>query len=134
MGLFWKSFLGRNSSLDLPAFLFSNSLPYGLEDSKELRPLIRRVLGEEALNSWAFGFSLNGLFEASLRAVEGLLALLSWDIIEYEIEVYYAIIIRRNPQNGVRPLCYNHDLGSRPWVPSGCGDSGSNQPREPNTP
>ena len=39
--LFWKSTSGRNGSLEHPVFLFFNSLPYGLEESRELRDLIR---------------------------------------------------------------------------------------------
>ena len=35
--LVWKSCAGRNNSLELPVFWFSNSLPYGLEESRELR-------------------------------------------------------------------------------------------------
>ena len=38
--LVWKSFSGRNSSLEPPVFWFSNSLPYGLEESRELWILI----------------------------------------------------------------------------------------------
>ena len=34
--LVWQSFLGRNNFLEPPVFLFSNSLPYGLEESREL--------------------------------------------------------------------------------------------------
>ena len=34
--LVWKSFSGRNNSLEPPDFLFSNSLPYGLEESRTL--------------------------------------------------------------------------------------------------
>ena len=30
--LVWKSFSGRNSSLEHPVFLFCNSLPYGLKE------------------------------------------------------------------------------------------------------
>ena len=47
--LFWKSFSGRNSSPEpiygAPCFWFSSSLPYGLEEPRELRDLIRWVLG-----------------------------------------------------------------------------------------
>ena len=45
MELFWKSPSGRNSSWEPPVFWFSNSLPYDLEESRELRDLIRWVLG-----------------------------------------------------------------------------------------
>ena len=34
--LVWKSFSGRNNSLELPIFGFSNSLPHGHEESREL--------------------------------------------------------------------------------------------------
>ena len=34
--LVWKSFSGRNNFLEPPVFLFPNSLPYGLEELREL--------------------------------------------------------------------------------------------------
>ena len=34
-----KSFLGRYNSLEVPLFEFFNSLPFGLEKSRELRAL-----------------------------------------------------------------------------------------------
>ena len=37
-----KSFLGTNNSLKAPAFGFCDSLPFGLEESRELRALIDR--------------------------------------------------------------------------------------------
>ena len=40
-----KSFSGRNNSLNPPVFGFCDSLPFGLEESRELRALIRWVLG-----------------------------------------------------------------------------------------
>ena len=40
-----KSFSGRNNSLKSPVLGFFNSLSYGLEESRELRALIRWVLG-----------------------------------------------------------------------------------------
>ena len=43
--LVWKLFSGRNNSLKAPVFLFSNSLPYDLEEFRELRALISWVLG-----------------------------------------------------------------------------------------
>ena len=51
--LFWKiyweqnlkSFSGRNNSLKSSVLRFSNSLPLGLEESRELRALISWVLG-----------------------------------------------------------------------------------------
>ena len=43
--LFRESFLGWNSSLEPFVFLFSSSLPYGLEESRELRDWVRWVLG-----------------------------------------------------------------------------------------
>ena len=42
--LFWKSFSGRNNSLEPPNFWFHNSLPYSLEESRELRDWIGWVL------------------------------------------------------------------------------------------
>ena len=44
-----KSFSGRNNSREPPVFRFSDSLPYVLEESRELRALSRWVLEE-----WAF--------------------------------------------------------------------------------
>ena len=41
--LFCKSLSGKNSSPEHLAFWFSNSLPYGLEESREFRDLIRWV-------------------------------------------------------------------------------------------
>ena len=41
---FLKSFSDRNSSLE-PRFFIFNSVPHGLEESRELRYLIRWVLG-----------------------------------------------------------------------------------------
>ena len=38
-----KSFSGRNDSLQSPIFRISNSLLYGLEESRELRILIQRL-------------------------------------------------------------------------------------------
>ena len=43
--LVWELFSGRNNSLEPPVFWFSNSLPYVLEESRELRALIRWALG-----------------------------------------------------------------------------------------
>ena len=40
-----KSFPGRNNSLEPSVFRLSNSLPYGVDESRELRALISRVLG-----------------------------------------------------------------------------------------
>ena len=40
-----KSFSGRNNPLKPPVFGFCDSLPFGLEESRELRALIRWVLG-----------------------------------------------------------------------------------------
>ena len=40
-----KSFSGRNDSLKYPVFRFYDSLPFGLEESREFRALIRWVLG-----------------------------------------------------------------------------------------
>ena len=40
-----KSFSGRNNSLEAHVFGFTNSLPYGPEESMELRALFRWVLG-----------------------------------------------------------------------------------------
>ena len=40
-----KEFLGKNNFLEVPVFGFSNSLPYSLEESRELRALISWVLG-----------------------------------------------------------------------------------------
>ena len=40
-----KSFSGRNNSLEPSVFRLSNSLPYGVDESRELRALISRVLG-----------------------------------------------------------------------------------------
>ena len=40
-----KLFSGRDNSLEPPVLGFSNSLPYGLQDSRELRALISWVLG-----------------------------------------------------------------------------------------
>ena len=39
--LLLKSLSGRNKSLEVPPFFFSNGLPYDLEESKDLRTLIR---------------------------------------------------------------------------------------------
>ena len=38
-----KSFPGRTNSLKCPAFLFCDRLPFGLEESGELRAMIRWV-------------------------------------------------------------------------------------------
>ena len=40
-----KEFLGKNNFLEVPVFGFSNSLPYVLEEWRELRALISWVLG-----------------------------------------------------------------------------------------
>ena len=40
-----KSFSGRNNSLMSPVFGFRDSLPFGLEESREVRALIRWVWG-----------------------------------------------------------------------------------------
>ena len=40
-----KSLSGRSNSPEAPVFGFSNNLPYDLEESRELRPLISWVLG-----------------------------------------------------------------------------------------
>ena len=40
-----KSFSGRNNPLKPPVFGFCDSLPFGLEESRELKALIRWVLG-----------------------------------------------------------------------------------------
>ena len=39
--LFWKSFSCRNSSLEPPVYWLSNSFPYDMEESRELRDFIR---------------------------------------------------------------------------------------------
>ena len=39
------SFSGRNNSVKPPAFGLCDSLPFGLEESRKLRALIRWVLG-----------------------------------------------------------------------------------------
>ena len=40
-----KSFLGRKDSIKPPFFVFYDSLPFGLQESRELRALIRWVWG-----------------------------------------------------------------------------------------
>ena len=40
-----KLFLGKNNSLKPPFFGFCDSLPFGLEESRELKALIRWVIG-----------------------------------------------------------------------------------------
>ena len=40
-----KLFSGRNNFLKPPVFGFCDSLPFGLEESREQKALIRRVLG-----------------------------------------------------------------------------------------
>ena len=42
---FFKSFPGRNNSMECHVFGFSNSLPYALEGSRQLKALISRVWG-----------------------------------------------------------------------------------------
>ena len=56
---FWKSFTGRNSSLEPRSFFFktSNSLPYNLEESRELRDLTRWDLGYFAFFSCYYEFT-----------------------------------------------------------------------------
>ena len=39
-----KSFSGRNNSVEVPGFAFSNSFPYDLEESRECRALISWAL------------------------------------------------------------------------------------------
>ena len=40
-----KSFSGRKNSLEAPVFGFCDNRPFALVESRELRALIRRVLG-----------------------------------------------------------------------------------------
>ena len=45
MELVLKSFSGRNNSAEVPRFVFPNSLPYDLEESREFKALISSVWG-----------------------------------------------------------------------------------------
>ena len=46
-----KSFFGRNNSVELSVYGFSNSLSYGLEESREWRALISQILGQYMLKN-----------------------------------------------------------------------------------
>ena len=63
-----KSFSSRNNSLKPPVFGFSNSLPYGLEESREFRALIRWVLN---MHSKLKKVSSNNFFFAFLSCHYG---------------------------------------------------------------
>ena len=75
--LFWKSLLGRKSSLELPVFWFSNIPPYDLEESEELRDWIRWVLGLEAFKN-ATKFSADKHFLRFWAAIMDL-----WIVLKY---------------------------------------------------
>ena len=62
--LVYKPFSGKNNSLEPPVFWFSNTLPCGLEESRELISLIRWVLGNRYSKIWKI--SANNFFFAFL--------------------------------------------------------------------